>query len=75
MTAERVEIISGPESAAARFERAGGVINVARGYIPHHKNPPRQRIAQRSGESVNDGYSVGRQRLGSAGAFVVRGDA
>lgn len=74
MTAERVEIIRGPEALLHGSNVLAGVINVARGYIPTTKIHRVSGSLSAQGESVNDGYSVGGSASVPAGAFVVRGD-
>lgn len=74
LAAERIEVIRGPEALLYGPGSLGGVINVARGYVPatlaHHVNG----AVSLQGESVNRGYSGGAFLNAPLGPLSVRMD-
>ena len=75
MTAERVEVIRGPEALLYGSNTIGGVINVDRGYVPTTNLDHWHGTVSYQGESVNNGHSSGIKVNLPAGPFSMHVDA
>ena len=74
MTAERIEVVRGPEALIYGPSVLGGAINVVRGYIPSSRpTQPRFELSTQ-GETVSQGYSTGLTAAAPLGPFAVRAD-
>lgn len=74
MTAERIEVIRGPETLVYGANALGGVVNVIRGYVPSKKLTRLSGSASYQGESVNRGYAAGAELTAPVGPFTARVD-
>jgi len=74
MTAERIEVIRGPEALQFGGSTLGGVVNVVRNYVPTNLPHRLNGSASFQGQSVNSGYSGGAEFNGSLGTFAYRAD-
>jgi iron complex outermembrane receptor protein len=75
MTAERIEVLRGPDALLYGPNTLGGVINVARGYIPTTHLDHIHGTATYQGESVNNGHAGGIAITSPIGPFSARLDA
>jgi iron complex outermembrane receptor protein len=74
MTAERIEVIRGPEALVYGSNTLGGVVNVVRGYVPSKKLSRVTGSASLQGESVSRGYAAGLELSAPLGPFTLRAD-
>lgn len=74
MTADRVEVIRGPEALTFGANTLGGVINVARGIIPTTHLDHVHGTATYQGETVNRGHSGGFSLVAPFGPLALRLD-
>ena len=74
MTAERIEIIRGPEALIFGSKVLGGVVNVARGGVPSRRPVRVTGSATVSGESANRGYAGGVELSAPIGPLALRID-
>ena len=75
MTAERIEVLRGPDALLYGPNTLGGVINVARGYIPTTHLDHIHGTATYQGESVNRGHAGGVAITSPLGPLSARLDA
>lgn len=75
LTASRIEVIRGPASLLYGSNAQGGVVNVARHYIPTNTPEKLHIEASTQAESVNRGLATGVSAQAPVGKLVVRGDA
>ena len=74
MTAERIEVIRGPEALVYGSNTLGGVVNVVRGYVPNSRKTVLSGTASLQGESVNTARSGGMELTLPLGPVAVRVD-
>ncbi len=74
MTADRIEVIRGPGALVYGSNTLGGVINVARGYVPTTFLDHVHGTFTYQGETVNKGHSGGFRLSGPLGPFSLRID-
>ncbi len=74
LTAERIEVIRGPEALLYGSNTIGGVINVERGYVPTSVVQHAHGSVSAQGESVNQGYSGGAFLRAPMGPLSLRVD-
>ncbi len=74
MTAERIEVVRGPEALVYGSNTLGGVVNVIRGYVPSRRLSKVSGTASLQGETVNGGYATGIELSAPLGPFMLRGD-
>lgn len=74
MTAERIEVIRGPEALLFGSNTLAGVVNVVRGYIPATLPQRFGGAASVQGESVSSGYATGTHFVLPAGPLALRLD-
>ena len=74
MTAERIEVVRGPQALLFGSNTLAGVINVVRGYIPATRPQRLGGVVSAQGESVSGGYATGAQIAFPAGPLALRLD-
>lgn len=75
MSADRIEVIRGPEALAFGSNALGGVVNVVRGYIPVSQAERPQFGLAVQGNTVNSGYAGGLSATVPGGRlFAVKSD-
>ena len=74
MTAERIEVVRGPEALIYGPSVLGGAVNVVRGYIPSSRPAQARFELSTQGETVSQGYSTGLIAAVPVGLFAVRAD-
>lgn len=74
MTAERIEVIRGPEALVYGSKVLGGVVNVARVLVPSRRPTKLTGSATLQSESTNAGYAGGVELTAPAGPLVLRVD-
>ncbi|MBN1479611.1 TonB-dependent receptor [candidate division KSB1 bacterium] len=74
MTAERIEVIRGPEALIYGSNTLGGAVNIIRGYVPSKKLTRLSGSASVQGESVNRGFAAGMDLTAPLGPLTARVD-